>query len=249
VPLGLAGLIAGAPAEHNRLYWVWLSFLPWYAVGLAAFFIAERYRLPMFVPLSIGAGAALAQFPRWTPRARMVAAGAGLAGAVITAWPFAVPDGRFEERLRLSKVLMNRGDYFGATAELQSAFALRPDDTVTEFNLGMALATAGQAEAGIAHVRRAVEAGVPVDGARYALANLLLRTGDSDGAVRLLRTYSPLPTDSAESCYHVGVLALEARAPAVADRFLRRALELRPGWPEAEQALAEAAAAQFGPRR
>jgi Flp pilus assembly protein TadD len=158
-------------------------------------------------------------------------------GAVLTAWPFDVPDGRFQERLRLSKVLMNRSDYGGAALELERALALAPGEVVTEFNLGMALVSAGRPQEGVAHIRHAVDAGVPIEGARYALANVLLQTGDRDGAVGLLRTFSPQPSDSAESCYHVAMLALDAGAPLVAERYSRRALELRPGWPEAQEAL------------
>ena len=139
---------------------------------------------------------------------------------------------------------MNRGDYEGAAFELEAALALNPGDAVTEFNLGMAQIPAGRPAEGVDHVRRAVDAHVPMAGARYALANVLLRTGDRDGAVRLLETFSPESTDSAESCFHVGVLAIEAGAPDVAARYLRRALDLKPGWAEAEQALA-----QLGARR
>ena len=51
--------------------------------------------------------------------------------------------------------------------------AIDPGHTVTEFNLGMALLSNGRALDGLAHVRHAVDAGVPIPGARYAL----LQTG------------------------------------------------------------------------
>jgi len=239
VPLGIAGLAAGAAAGRRKDYYVWASFAPWYACGVAVFFVAERYRLPILVPLSIGAGALLAQAPQWSGRRRAAAAVVVTAGAVVGIWPFGTPDGRFEERLRLSKVLMNRHDYPAAASELQAALRLKPADAITEFNLGMALVSAGRAAEGIEHLRHAVDAGVPVEGARYALADAMLRTGDAAGAVRLLRTYSPAPGDSSESCLHVAELAIEAGAPDVADRYLRRALELRPGWEDAERALAQ----------
>ncbi len=253
VPLGLAGAIAGAPAEHRREYFVVASFVPLYAVSVAIFFVAERYRLPLLIALCPYSGAAMDQLlqpflnrrstldPRTSgvgPRMSAAAVAAALVpAALLTAIPFNVPDGRFEERLRLSKALMNRGDSGGAVSELERAYALRPSDAVTEFNLGMAMVSSGRAAEGLAHVRHAVDAGVAIDGARYALASATLASGDRDGAVTLLRSYYPAPTDTAESCYQVGILALRAGAPRVAERYLRRALELKPGWPEALRAL------------
>ena len=246
VPLGLAGLVAAPPALRRPEYFAWSSFAFWYALGVAAFFVGERYRLPLFVPLCVGAGGALDRLASAigtaaspTSRRRLAAIGAvAAAGVVVAAWPFGLPDGRFQERLRLSKVLMNRGDYGGAVSELEAALALTADST-TEFNLGVALVSNGRAAEGLAHMRRAVDAGVPIPGARYALAGALLTTGDRDAAVALLRTFFPDPAESAESCYRVGVLAMNAGAPLVAERYLQRALQLRPGWPEAQEALAQ----------
>jgi 4-amino-4-deoxy-L-arabinose transferase-like glycosyltransferase len=248
VPLGLTGLVIGAPAFADaRLrrgrpeYFTWASFVPAYALGVALFFVAERYRLPIFVPLCVAAGGAVDGIARMIAgtgrRTRAVAAVVFVAGGVLAGWPFHLDEGRFDERLRLSKVLMNHGDYGTAAMELEKAYAIDPGHTVTEFNLGMAMVASGRVQEGIAHVRHAVDAGVPVDGARYALAGAMLRSGDNAGAAALLRTYSPAATDGADSCYQVGMLALEASAPEVAERYLIRALTLRPGWPEATQAL------------
>jgi tetratricopeptide (TPR) repeat protein len=223
---------------------VWLSFVPFYAIGVAVFFVAERYRLPLFIPLCVCAGGAvdalLRMFSTSIPRARIagaVAVTAAGCGVAVTAYPFPLNDGRYEERLAASKVLMNRHDYAGAAGELQRAFELQPANTVTEFNLGMALVTAGRRTEGVSHLRHAVEAGVPIKGARYANANAVLATGDRQGAIMLLRSYYPAADDDAESCLHVAELALNAGAPRVAERYLVRALELRPGWPEAADLL------------
>jgi tetratricopeptide (TPR) repeat protein len=238
IPLGLSGLVC-APTRFRPAFWIWASFVPFYAISIAIFFVAERYRLPLLVALCIGAGGAIdACLAARTARERIPLIAAAAIGALLVALPFHVIDGRFEERLRLGKVLMNRGDYGEAALELEKAHAANPANTVAEFNLGIALVSNGRADEGIAHLRHAVDAGVPIDGARYALANTMLTTGDRDGAVRLLRTFSPAPSDSAESCYQVGVMAAEAGAPEVAVRYLQRALALRPGWAEARNALA-----------
>jgi tetratricopeptide (TPR) repeat protein len=245
VPLGVTGLVMAAAPDRRAEYYVWASFVPAYAVGVAIFFVAERYRLPIFVPLCIAGGGAVAAVTAWVesaPRSRRTLAAAAavfIAAAIWASWPFGLSDGRFEERLRLSKVLMNRGDYGAAAMELERAHAINPADTATEFSLGMALVAGGRAPEGIAHLRRAVDGGVPISGARYALASAMLASGDVSGAATLLRTYSPAPEDDADSCYQVALLALDANAPEVADRYLVRALILRPGWPQAQEALAK----------
>ena len=60
IPLGLVGLVFFAPPPPRRRdFLIWAAFVPGYAVGVAAFFVAERYRLPLLVPLCVGAGAAI----------------------------------------------------------------------------------------------------------------------------------------------------------------------------------------------
>ena len=260
VPLGFAGAAWllmeqrgswGSKGSTGSGFVVCVAFIVSYAISIAVFFVAERYRLPLLVALCIPSGAACdlllqairkpsSPLPPPTSAARAalpVAAAIGLAGALVTSLPFTIDDGRFEERLRLSKVLMNNRDYDGAAAELEHAYTLRPSDTTAEFNYGMALVSTGRAKDGLAHVRHAVDAGVAMPGARYALASTMFMTGDREGAVALLQTYSPAPEDDAMSCYRVAELAMGAGAPNVAQRYLRRALELKPGWPEASQLL------------
>jgi 4-amino-4-deoxy-L-arabinose transferase-like glycosyltransferase len=255
VPLGFAGmatLIGGSTGSSGsrgsgfsaRL--VWLSFIPFYAIGVAIFFVAERYRLPLFIPLCVCAGGALDELleafqkpsPVLPPHGSVwIAVAAAAVGVVVTAWPFPLNNGRYDERLAISKVLMNRRDYGAAAVELQAAYELQPTNTVTEFNLGVALVSLGRASDGLAHLRHAVDANVPVPGARYVLANAMLTSGDRDGAVALLRTFYPAENESAESCFQAGALAMRAGAPRVAERFLQRALDLRPSWDQPAELL------------
>src|SRR5205823_9778242 len=57
LPLGGARLIAAAPRDRIVPSLIWVSFVPAYAVSVAVFFVSERYRLPLLVPLCAGAGA------------------------------------------------------------------------------------------------------------------------------------------------------------------------------------------------
>jgi 4-amino-4-deoxy-L-arabinose transferase-like glycosyltransferase len=237
VPVGLAGVVLGSKGSRGSMGSVLLgAFVGLCALSVAVFFVAERYRLPMFVPLCVTSAAAIERM-LVDSRARVVGAVVCAAAAVVCWWPFPLNNGQYNERLIVAKVLMNRREYPQAAVEFEKALAIQPDNAVTEFNLGVAQVSSGRAADGIAHMRKAVDAGVKIDGARYALVNAMLMTGDRDGAVTLLRTYYPAEADSADSCFQVGILALNAGAPRVAERYLQRALQLRPGWPEALQAL------------
>ena len=68
VPLGLAGLLFVPVRGDRAAYLVWASFVPAYAASVALFFVAERYRLPLLVPLCIGAGALLGPGLRIAPK-------------------------------------------------------------------------------------------------------------------------------------------------------------------------------------
>ncbi|HET8644407.1 MAG TPA: glycosyltransferase family 39 protein, partial [Vicinamibacteria bacterium] len=57
VPLGLAGLFVERRME-GRAFAVWAAFLPAYALSVAAFFVAWRYRLPLLTALCVLAGGA-----------------------------------------------------------------------------------------------------------------------------------------------------------------------------------------------
>src|SRR5262249_34981185 len=198
VPLGLAGLVTLTMRGGAGSFRLWAVFVPAYAAAVAVFFVAERYRVPLLIALCVPGGA----FVDWLLRIRterpsktVRAAASIVAACAIAYWPFHLESGRFQERLRLSKVLMNRGDFEGAANELQAAYALRPADLVTEFNLGVAMVSAGRGHEGIEHISHAVDGGVPLAGARYALAGAMLATGEKERAAALVRTFVPGPED------------------------------------------------------
>ena len=59
LPLGIVGLVAADSGRPRSGYLIWASFVPLYGAAVAIFFVAERYRLPLLVPLCVGAGAAV----------------------------------------------------------------------------------------------------------------------------------------------------------------------------------------------
>src|SRR5688572_15154632 len=59
LPLGVVGLLWPALRVNHRGYWVWAMFVPVYGAAVVLFFVTDRYRMPLFVPLCATAGAAL----------------------------------------------------------------------------------------------------------------------------------------------------------------------------------------------
>ena len=61
VPMGLVGFWVAAPVDPRQrtAFWLWTSVVPLYAVAVATFYVSSRLRLPLLVPLCVGAGAAL----------------------------------------------------------------------------------------------------------------------------------------------------------------------------------------------
>jgi 4-amino-4-deoxy-L-arabinose transferase-like glycosyltransferase len=244
IPLGIAGIFI-VRTPHRREYVAWTMFIPGALVGVAVFFVAERYRVPLLVAACITSGGAIDALLTKSGRdwmrdwrlERTAAVGMCVAAACVAAWwPFGLNDGRFDERLMLARVLMDRHEPADAAVELQKAREIQPGNSVVEFNLGIAQLASGQAD-GISHLRHAVDAGVTIPGARYVLANALLTTGDREGAARLVQTFHPLPSENAESCYHVAMLALDVEVPGVAVEFLQRAIALKPEWREPRDLL------------
>ena len=59
LPFGLVGLFWPALRAHRSGYWIWAMFVPVYGAAVVLFFVTDRYRMPLFVPLCATAGAAL----------------------------------------------------------------------------------------------------------------------------------------------------------------------------------------------
>jgi len=186
-PLGLAGLVFAARSGARPAYLVWVAFVPGYAVGVAAFFVAERYRLPLLLPLAIGAGAAVDLFWRALENRRLMAAAAPAACAVLLAiplnWPQGFQDGRWDEGLRMAEQLVILGRYEEAEAWVDR---LRPDATnrgVPDFIVGRQLMTRKQTASAVAHLERALQLEPAQPAISYALGQALLQAGRPGDAV------------------------------------------------------------------
>ncbi len=236
IPLGLVGLAWFAPpAPRRRDYLVWVSFVPGYAVGVAAFFIAERYRLPLLVPLSIGSGAAIDGVLRaFASRRATALAVPGAAFAilfVLSNWRLPLHDGRWEEGLRLAEHLVTIGRYDEAEQWVSTLEAKAPRRGVAEYGVGVQLLAAKQEARAAPHLRRAWEAGYSQGG--YELAVALQRAGDLPAAARVIHDIRLSDRDDVEQWLKVGRLAMQVKAPAEAERFFRQAVAMAPNQPGA----------------
>jgi tetratricopeptide (TPR) repeat protein len=180
VPLGLTGLVLGAGRTRRSDYLIWVSFAPLYAVSVALFFAAERYRLPLLVPLCIGCGRAVEAivFRARDGRGNLVRAGAALAAVLALAWPVNRPtgldDGRAEERLRMAETMVVRdriedAERWGAKAE-----AIHPQPGLVHFRIGRLLIVHSRPEAAVAHLERSLQIHPHQPEVSYALGQALV---------------------------------------------------------------------------
>ena len=191
IPLGLAGLVFVPTRGRRSDYLIWLSFVPMYAAAVALFFVAERYRLPLLVPLCVGAGAALShlvsQRSIQRPRLRAVLA-ATIVLAVVANWPLHLNDGRWEEGLRLAQryVILQRYDDADRWVErLEASGPPRPG--AARYGVGAQLLLANQAERARQHLAAAHRADPSDARIEYTLGQALLKAGRPADAVPHLR--------------------------------------------------------------
>ncbi len=158
LPLGLVGLLACAPPDRG--YRLWASFVPAYAFSVALFFVSERYRLPMLVPLVASSaallvrGAALAAVGAW----RQLAMGAGAVAVAVflTWWPTGLDNGRGEERIALAEAVIRAGDRVRGRQLVEEALAGHPQPALVLFRAGRASQAAGDRDQAIARYQQAL---------------------------------------------------------------------------------------------
>ncbi len=249
---------------------------------MALFFVAERYRLPLLVPLCAGAGAAVdaaiaaVQARRW--RSLTVLGSAVAILAIAANWRLDVDEGRWLEGLRTAQqlVLLERYDEadrwakrldgvgsdpgvrpprpgagsYGVGSQLlaanqparalpylEAAHRADPAYAPVEYTLGQALLKAGRANEAIPHLQRGFDAGIELPWGGFDLAAALQAVGDDPAAVAVIGRITPPVTDDAEAWLRLGRLAMEVRAPAVAEPYFRHAVQMQPYVSAARQQL------------
>ena len=92
-------------------------------------------------------------------------------------------------------VLERQGDYDAAVTSYRLALRERPEDLKILQNMAIALSRVGRHEEAVRAYRKALGIDPTLSGAHYGLAFLLLKRGDTPGAIKHLSTFvSHAPT-------------------------------------------------------
>jgi tetratricopeptide (TPR) repeat protein len=180
-------------AQHSALddgYLIYAAFVPAYAIAVALFFIAERYRLPLLVPLCAGAGAAI-DWAWSAARARGVTALARPAAVAIALgiaanWPLHLNDGRWDEGLRMAQqlVILQRyaeADQWAERLDARGDPRKQPGDG--HYGVGSQLLVLGQAQRALVHFEKAHAINPASPRFDYALGQALLKSGRAAEAI------------------------------------------------------------------
>ena len=191
IPVGLVGLTAAAPRYRRWDYLIWVSFVPLYALSVALFFVSERYRLPLLVPLSIGAGAAVASVFEMMRRSEwqraLVWLGAAAVLVIVVNWPLGLDDGRAEARVRMAERLVQHARYLEAEQWTERALEGHPLPATVHFRVGRAFLAGRRLDAALEHLQRAAKLDPSRSEISYALGQALLDAGRPAEAVPHLR--------------------------------------------------------------
>jgi predicted Zn-dependent protease len=188
--VGAVGLFVRRTHAHTG-YWLWATFVPSYTLTVVAFFVSSRYRMPLLVPLTIGAGAAIDRAVEcWRRRElRALVPGAVLVAgiAMLTNHDPGLDDGRSEERTALAVALIDRGRFAEAEAAIARFSPTQPDPALLYARAGSAYREQRQADAAIAAFQKALAAGTARPEINLALGQTLLDAGRAGEAVPHLR--------------------------------------------------------------
>jgi len=190
VPLGLVGLVFAAPEQRRREYAVVAAFVPAYVVAVAIFFVSDRYRVPLLVPLCVGAGAAVDLAIRALaghPTRRLAWAGAICVLLAIGAnWRFGLDEGRGQARMLMTGPSIERGDFDEAERWAARAIEAHAAPSAVHYHMGELLLMAGQGERALGHLMTVNELDPHRPMVEYRLGQALLAAHRAVDAIPFL---------------------------------------------------------------
>ena len=213
MPLGVVGLGLLLRRAGDRSAVVWMSFVPIYAMSVALFFIAERYRLPLLVPLCIGSGIALDAFATHVTRRQWRALGLPLVALIVGLGAVnsrsAVGDDRWNEGLRMAQRLIILGRDAEAADWVRKLEPTAPRPGAAHYGAGIQYMLGGKTDRALAHLTEAQRLNPGEADAEYALGQALLKAGRAAEALPHLRRGVDAGTKARVAGYDLAV-ALQA---------------------------------------
>ena len=256
LPLGLVGLFwpslrtnshpttqsprRGGPGRRG--YWVWAMFVPVYGAAVVLFFVTDRYRMPLLVPLCAAAGAALVRcFDLLRARQFSVLlrpAGAIAMTSLLVFSNLGLDNGIGGEQTRQAVWLIEQGSFDEARRYVERIADDHSHPGVLRFRVGHALLDAGRPHEAADLLFDAIAIDGPQPAIRLALGEALIRAGRAGEAVKQLSGIEDsVPGTSVESALDLGTLALEQHALPEAIRWLQIAVQRAPDRAEAHEKL------------
>ncbi len=214
IPLGVVGLVVmWGRAQDQSSALVWIAFVPIYAVSVAMFFVAERYRLPLLVPLCLGCGIALDAFAghvsarQWRPLAvpmLAVIVGLGLVNSRQT-----ISDARWMEGLKMAQrlAILNRDAEVAEWVKKLEPGAERPGRVQHE--VGMQYFLGGKLDRALPYLTEAQRLDPGQPEVEYGLGQALLKAGRPADALPHLQRGVAAGTTAPVAGYDLAV-ALQA---------------------------------------
>ncbi len=187
LPFGLVGLFWPQLRAHRRGYWIWAMFVPVYGAAVILFFVSDRYRMPMLVPLCATAGAALVRFFDLV-RARQVLsllrpAGAVAMAALVVFADLGLDNGMGGEQTRKAVWLVEQGSFDEARRYVAQISNEHSHPGVLRFSVGQALLDAGRHGDAADLLAEAITIDGPRPAIRLALGEALVGSSRAAEAV------------------------------------------------------------------
>jgi tetratricopeptide (TPR) repeat protein len=187
LPLGLVGLFWPALRTNRRGDWVWAMFVPVYGASVVLFFVTDRYRMPLFVPLCASAGAALVRIFD-VARARQFTlllrpAGAIAMASLVVFSNLGLDNGIGAEQTRKAVWLVEQGSFDEARRYVEQVSHGHSHPGVLRFSVARALLDTGRLDDAAALLNEAIAIDGPRPAIRLALGEALIRTGRATDAI------------------------------------------------------------------
>jgi Flp pilus assembly protein TadD len=181
LPFGMIGLFWPALRVNRSGYWIWAMFVPVYGAAVVLFFVTDRYRMPLLVPLCATAGAALLRFFDLARagqfRLLVIPAAAVTVATVVAFANLGLDDGKGGEQTRKAVWLIEQGSFDEARRYVEEIAPAHSHPGVLRFRVGQALLEARRPAEAAPFLSEAMAIDGPRPAIRLALGEALLMTG------------------------------------------------------------------------